>query len=82
MGLFRIFGWVFLIFGIGIMTAPLISSMTGFVINNLNVVIPYNTSSDIPQPSTTFSLRVFAVGGALSIVGLVIASPKKKSDEK
>ena len=71
MGLFKIFGWLLLVSGIGTMASPLISSATGFAIANLGV--------GLPQPDMSFSLTAFVVGGLFAFIGLLIVRPAKKS---
>lgn len=67
----KVFGWVLLVAGIGTMASPLISSVTGFAILNLNL--------GLSQPNITFSLTTFVIGGLMAFVGFFLARPKNKS---
>lgn len=71
MNLVKIFGWLLLILGIGAMASPLISSATGFAIASIN--------SSAPQLHISFSTTTFVIGGLMTLVGLFIVRPEKKS---
>ncbi len=72
MGVGKFFGWLLIISGLSVMSVPFISGFTGYFSSVLSIQPLLTLNSEI-------SIVQLSIGAGLTLIGLLIAKPKKKS---